>query len=148
LERGDPSAWEKLWQELHHQGDVGEAVPELVRVHRMRGVPDWNTYALVATVEEARHSGRNPAVPDWLLPDYEAAWRVLETLALAEFPAADSGEFRALSLCSHLRRAESRWDVCRCSPKTSARKCWMPLAGVEYRIASRLCNVRLWRILL
>jgi hypothetical protein len=96
LGRGDTSAWEELWQQLHHQGDVGEAsyaaVPELVRVHRLRGVPDWNTYALVATIEEARHSGRAAAMPDWLLPDYEAAWRELETLALAEFPAADSGE--------------------------------------------------------
>jgi hypothetical protein len=52
------SAWEELWGELHHQGDVGPgsyvAVPHLVRIHRSRGVPDWNTYALVATIELAR----------------------------------------------------------------------------------------------
>lgn len=32
------AAWAELWQELYHQGDVGEAsyaaVPELVRLHR------------------------------------------------------------------------------------------------------------------
>jgi hypothetical protein len=32
------TAWEELWEELHHQGDVGPAsyaaVPELVRIHR------------------------------------------------------------------------------------------------------------------
>ena len=50
--------WEELWQELYHQGDVGPgsfvAVPHLVRIHRQRCVPDWNTYALVAAIELAR----------------------------------------------------------------------------------------------
>ena len=45
-------AWRELWEELHHQGDVGEAsyasVPHLVRIHRKSGVVDWNTYAIVA----------------------------------------------------------------------------------------------------
>ncbi len=68
------------------------AVPALVRVHRARGAPDWNTYALVATIEEARHDGRNPAIPDWLLLDYKAAWHELEAMALAEFSTADSYE--------------------------------------------------------
>ena len=33
------AAWEELWEELHHQSNVGvasyAAVPELVRIHRM-----------------------------------------------------------------------------------------------------------------
>jgi len=90
------AAWDELWQGLHHQGDVGEAsyaaVPELVRVHEARRASDWNTYAIAATIEEARQNERNPAVPDWLLPDYEAAWRNLQVLALAEFPDATSDE--------------------------------------------------------
>ena len=60
LSDSDVSAWEELWQELHHQGDVGEAsyaaLPALVRVHEARGVADWNTYALAATIEEARQN--------------------------------------------------------------------------------------------
>lgn len=53
---------------------------------------DWNIYALAATVEEARHNDKNPAVPEWLLADYERAWLTLETMALAHFPAAESTE--------------------------------------------------------
>jgi hypothetical protein len=40
-------AWDELWEELHHQGDVGEAsyasVAHLVRIHRTGVVVDWNT---------------------------------------------------------------------------------------------------------
>ena len=36
------TAWEGLWEELHHQGNVGDAsyaaVPELVRIHRSGGI--------------------------------------------------------------------------------------------------------------
>ena len=80
----------------HHQGNVGEvfyaAVPELVQIHQKRGVSDWNTYAIAATIEESRQNERYPAMPDWLLPDYEAAWRKLQALALAEFPDATDDE--------------------------------------------------------
>jgi hypothetical protein len=55
--------WHELWEELHHQGDVGEAsfaaVPFLVRSYRKRGVLDWNTYAIVAIIELARKEGNN-----------------------------------------------------------------------------------------
>ena len=53
---GTEAAWQELWNELYHQGDVGEAsyaaVPHLVRIHALRGVPDANTYALVALIEQ------------------------------------------------------------------------------------------------
>jgi hypothetical protein len=89
---GAASAWDELWNELHHQGDVGSAsfaaVPELVRIHAARGIADWNTYALVATIEQARDNPGNPKLPAWLRTEYERAWRDLERLALSEFPAA------------------------------------------------------------
>jgi hypothetical protein len=48
-------ARKELWEELHHQGDVGSAsyaaVPELVRFHRMGGAADWNLYAIVAIID-------------------------------------------------------------------------------------------------
>jgi hypothetical protein len=54
-------AWRELWEELHHQGDVGEAsyaaVPHIVRIHRKRRLDYWNTYALVAIIELARQRG-------------------------------------------------------------------------------------------
>jgi hypothetical protein len=68
------AAWGELWDELHHQGDVGDAsyaaVPELVRIHRNGGAADWNLYAMVAIIELARTEPQNPELPDWLRDDY------------------------------------------------------------------------------
>ena len=56
LERNEnaEAAWKELWDELFHQGDVGEAsyaaVPHLVRIHASRGIADWNTYSIVAII--------------------------------------------------------------------------------------------------
>jgi hypothetical protein len=81
-------AWSELWNELHHQGDVGEAsyaaVPHLVRIHVARNIADWNTYALITTIESARRSARNPDIPANLEGAYEAAWRGLMDLGLQE----------------------------------------------------------------
>ncbi|HJT39957.1 MAG TPA: hypothetical protein VJ762_06455 [Sphingobium sp.] len=93
LRDGDAKvAWDELWQELHHQGDVGEAsyaaVPLLAEVHEARAMPDWNTYALAATIEEARHNPNNPGLPDWLVDDYDAAWQKLQRLAIDELPGS------------------------------------------------------------
>ena len=42
------TAWKELWEELHHQGDVGDAlyasIPELVRIHRKGSAADWDLY--------------------------------------------------------------------------------------------------------
>lgn len=90
------TAWAELWQELYHQGDVGEAsyaaVPLLADAHEARGVADWNTYAIAATIEEARQKPQNPSVPDWLLDDYNEAWWKLQTLAITELPVATAAE--------------------------------------------------------
>lgn len=78
--------WDELWNELHHQGDVGvasyAAVPQMVRIARVRNLADWNLYGMAATIESARHEARNPALPEWLEPSYTAAWRELQELAL------------------------------------------------------------------
>ena len=56
-------AWDELWQELHHQGDVGEAsyaaVPHLVRIAKLLPRRDWNFYGLVSTIEVERHRKSN-----------------------------------------------------------------------------------------
>jgi hypothetical protein len=76
------TAWRQLWEELHHQGDVGDAsyvsVPELVRIHRNGRADDWNLYGMVATIELARTESRNPELPDWLREDY---FRSIQELA-------------------------------------------------------------------
>jgi hypothetical protein len=98
LESGeDPqSSWDELWQELYHQGDVGEgsfvALPHLVRIHRAREVVDWNTYALAAAIELARNRGRNPDVPEWAREAYDNAFRELAGLGLEELSRATDRE--------------------------------------------------------
>lgn len=96
LAAGDASVWDELWEELHHQGDVGEAsyaaVPEIARIYAGQGRSDWNVYALAAAVEEARHRTSNPAMPAWLEEGYTLGWGQLEARALVDFPAASNDE--------------------------------------------------------
>ena len=94
LERADDigGAWAELWQELHHQGDIGEAsfaaLSHLVDIHERRGVPDWNTYALAATIELARDNPGNPELPAYLRDPYDAAWARLIEISLRELKEA------------------------------------------------------------
>jgi hypothetical protein len=87
MERGE-SVWEELWEELHHQGDVGvasyAAIPQLVRIAQARRASDWNLYALAATIEIERHRNSNPPLPEWLSASYKSAWEGLVKLALTD----------------------------------------------------------------
>ena len=89
-------AWDSLWEEMYHQGDVGPgsfvAVPHIVRIHQERGVVDWNAYALVASVEVARAVRGNPDVPDWARSDYEGALHELAEIGLSELLQATTPE--------------------------------------------------------
>jgi hypothetical protein len=84
-------AWDELWNELHHQGDVGEAsyaaVPLLVEACS-DGPRDWNLYALVATIEVERHRKTNPNVPPWAAESYGAALQRARQLALTDLASA------------------------------------------------------------
>jgi hypothetical protein len=95
-EQNRETAWRELWEELHHQGDVGEAsyasVPHLVRIHRKSGIVDWNTYAIVAIIELARGKGNNPEVPKWLEEDYLRAIRELAEIGAAEIWRTEEAE--------------------------------------------------------
>ncbi|MGA7312570.1 MAG: hypothetical protein WBX22_01245 [Silvibacterium sp.] len=88
--------WQVLWDELHHQGDVGEAsfaaVPFLVRNYLKRGVPDWNTYAIVAIIELARREDKNPDVPRWIADDYFHAIGELAKIGTTEVLQAKTPE--------------------------------------------------------
>ena len=65
------------------------AAPEPERIHGERGIPDWNTYALVATIEDARQNQKNPRLPPWLQASYDEA---LRNLGLDELRKADADE--------------------------------------------------------
>lgn len=81
-------AWNELWDELHHQGDVGEAsyaaVPHLVRIYRRQRGNRWKTFGLVALIELARGKDTNPEVPSWLKQDYFEAIQDLAGIGSAE----------------------------------------------------------------
>ncbi len=95
-DRDTEATWHELWEELYHQGDVGAgsfaAIPHLVRIHPLRRAIDWNTYALVATIELARGKAGNPDVPDWMREPYDAALRELAQIGLQELPRASDQE--------------------------------------------------------
>lgn len=80
-----------LWERLHHQGDIGTAsyaaLPKLVRLLDQLAAPDWNVYALIATIEEARQNG-GPAIPPHLEGDYRAAWGAATHSALNDLAKA------------------------------------------------------------
>ncbi len=82
--------WSELWNELHHQGDVGEAsfaaVLYIVKFYCDGGVSDWNAYAIIAVIELARNQSGNPDVPDLLRDDYFNAIRVLAEKGISELP--------------------------------------------------------------
>jgi hypothetical protein len=93
--------WHELWDELHHQGDVGDAsyasVPFLVECCRQKGILDWNTFAIVAIIELARKVGRNPDVPGWIAEDYFQGIGKLAEIACTEvLRAADVEQVRAM----------------------------------------------------
>ena len=95
LEAGNSvdDAWDELWNELHHQGDVGEAsyaaVPHLVRIQQAKSSVDWNLYALISTIEIERHRTSNPPLPDWLAAAYQQAWRQVIDLASRDLKKTD-----------------------------------------------------------
>jgi hypothetical protein len=74
-------AWKELWNELHHQGDIGEAsyaaVIAMVHLCIERQRSDWNLFALAACIQNCRRQADNPPVPADLIPDYDDAWAAL-----------------------------------------------------------------------
>lgn len=92
---GGADEWDELWEELHHQGDVGVAsyavVPHLVRIASGATNRDWNFYALVATIEIERHRKGNPPMPAWLKADYDSAIAQASALALADLSSQADG---------------------------------------------------------
>jgi len=90
------AAWEELWDELHHQGDVGDAsyatVPQLIRIHRTGSAADWNLYAIVAIIELARTEPQNPEVPDWLHGEYLDSIQELARMGTRDILFAEESE--------------------------------------------------------
>ena len=76
--------YQELWNELHHQGDVGLAsyysVPHLVRISLQKQTVDYNILGLISVIEIQRHKD-NPPLPGALKPNYNKAIEDLADLA-------------------------------------------------------------------
>ncbi|GGZ19760.1 hypothetical protein [Asticcacaulis endophyticus] len=97
----DEKSWKELWQELHHQGDVGSAsylaAICLVYLRRTSLRFDWNFYALMAAIEACRLKPQNPPVPDEFKEAYQQVWSTIEADCLEDIPkSATSWELRAI----------------------------------------------------
>jgi hypothetical protein len=123
--RDRATTWHELWDELHHQGGVGDAsyaaVPHIVSIHRKHGVVDWNTYAIVACIESARTQGENPRVPEWFEKDYFCSIQEVAQLGISEISRTDEPEaVRAiLSVVAIVKRASHSWQI---SPQVRGRR--------------------------
>lgn len=121
MESGE-DVWEELWENLHHQGDVGEAsyaaLPHLVRICEIRGTRG-SLYDLASTIEVERHRSSNPPLPDWLMPSYTDALNRLVQLALRDLATMPEPYFlqSALSIISLGRGALKLGAVLNCMDK-------------------------------
>lgn len=84
---------QELWDKLYHQGAVNSAsyaaVGEIVRLMQEQSEPDWNAYALIASIEEGRLADGSPPVPPELRQDYEFAWAAILPMALRDLGDAE-----------------------------------------------------------
>ncbi|HWY09791.1 MAG TPA: hypothetical protein VN026_00625 [Bacteroidia bacterium] len=78
-----------LWDNLHHQGDVGLssylALPHLATICIDKKSFDWNFIGLCVVIEHFRKSNHNPRLPDEYKNDYFDALKRLEQYLLTNF---------------------------------------------------------------
>ncbi len=96
--------WNELWNELHHQGDVGLAsylaVPQLVRIAKLKNFYNWNLLGICAVIEQQRLLGNNSVLPEQYHDYYFGGLNELKEFVLANITQkTDDTTFRiALSL--------------------------------------------------
>jgi len=122
--------WDELWNELHHQGDVGvasyAAVPTIVSYAAETSVRDWNFYGFVATIEVERHRRSNPELPLWLKADYENALARTYALALADLGmSSDSATTQAILSVLALAKGELKLGAMLSGLDTSELEEWL-----------------------
>jgi hypothetical protein len=78
--------WQELWDNLHHQGNVGIAsylaLPQLVRIAKEKKMIDWNIFGLCSLIEQQRHERDNPDLPAVFQQYYQEGLTELSKLAL------------------------------------------------------------------
>lgn len=66
---------DELWENLHHQGDVGTAsylsVPQLARIARKKHLVDYSLLGLCSVIIQQSHSENNPGLPTIFIDYYQ-----------------------------------------------------------------------------
>jgi hypothetical protein len=107
----DRSLWDTVWNELHHQGDIGEAsyafVTHLPSLITQAERPIEQALSFAAVVERQRCVSNNPPLPPELDCSYHAALRELLTISITAWPVtASPGKISAF--CSLLAVASGQ----------------------------------------
>ena len=94
----------ELWNELHHQGDVGLAsyfsIPHIIRIAKEKGLYNYNVFGLITTIEIERHKD-NPKLPE----DFEEPYLRSLKIDLPELVAIGLKENWDLTLSSTILSA-------------------------------------------
>lgn len=111
----------ELWDKLYHQGTVNSAsyaaVSEIVRLMQEQSDPDWNAYALIASIEEGRLRNGSPPVPTELQRDYEYAWKAILPMALRDLGQAEGDLIvrGALAVVAHAKGQHTLAAIALCT---------------------------------
>lgn len=89
------TAWDELFENLHHQGDLGDAsyatIPMLVEIFKSKP-RSWQFYCLISIVEAQRHSDANPEVPAWIGDSYATSIQKSKEFALVDLKSSSDKE--------------------------------------------------------
>ena len=92
----------ELWDNLHHQGDVGVASYFssifLIDISIRKNSLDWNYIGLCLIIEHCRRSDNNPKLPTQFNDDYFNALSRFEEYLLNNFKAIDNPTSLRLTL--------------------------------------------------
>jgi hypothetical protein len=114
-----------LWDELHHQGDVGlasyYAVPHMVSAAKSTQIIDYNVLGLVSLIEIQRHKN-NPVIPPLLYPAYSMALNELGSLAISIVNNDWDFKYRLSGINCYSDSKEAN-KACQCYTKHGQRRC-------------------------
>ena len=92
----DRAAWDTFWQELYHQGDIGEAslsaIPILANKLIEESYDGADLWAYVGSIQIAKGQRDNPDIPEWLSKDYLSAMKQLMEYAHLRIPNTTNAE--------------------------------------------------------
>jgi len=101
--------WDYLWNELHHQSDVGEAsyavVPYLAQYAQKFKTQEWHIWGFPVVVELARLDTENPEIPEEIKEGYFEAFNILAEIAI-EHQVWDEEVSGCMSACIALSKKQ------------------------------------------